>query len=133
MGDEQSVDDACGVPETSLPTCDLDFDRDGVLDESEPLPETFYDQVLVQQCTSFGGSLPAGVDPYSTDWMDADEQDKDDDFSYSRTYNTGGQAGTSGEEASLDVTLVGGERYVVVVGSAGDTGVYELSFRQIVE
>ncbi|GDX78814.1 hypothetical protein LBMAG42_06250 [Deltaproteobacteria bacterium] len=133
MGSEQEVEDACGVPEGTLPTCDLDFDRDGVLDESEPMPETFYDQVLVQQCTSFGGSLPSGTAPYSTTWLDTDELDEDEDFTFDRSLNTGGLAGVEGEEGFLDVTLVGGEQYLVVVGAGEDEGVYELSLRQINE
>ncbi len=133
IGSVQSVEDACGVPEATLPACELDFDRDGVLDENEPLPETFYDQILVQQCTSFGGSLPLGTEPYSPTWLDTDELDEDEDFTFDRALNTGGLAGVEGEEGFLDVTLTGGEQYIVVVGSAEDEGVYELSFRQINE
>lgn len=133
MGSEQVVEDACGVPEGSLPACDLDFDRDSVLDESEPVPESFYDQILVQQCTSFGGSLPLGTEPYSTGWLDTDELDDDDDFTFDRSLNTGGLAGVEGEEGFLDVILTGGEQYLVVVGAAEDEGVYELSLRQINE
>ncbi len=131
MGSEQTVTDACGVPETDPTTCDVDFDRDGVLDSGEPMPETFYDQVLVQQCTADGGALLPGEEPYSTKWLDQDEIDEDDDFSYDREFNIGGISGTKGEEGYVTVALTGGEQYIIVVGSPGDTGLYELSARQI--
>ncbi len=133
MGSESALTDACGVTQAAAPDCADDYDGDWVTDADEPLPETFYDQILVQQCTSLGGSIPSGVSPYSTDWLDVDEIDEDDDVTYYRKLNTGGLAGTEGEEGFISVELVGGESYLIIVGSAGDSGIYELSMRQILK
>lgn len=132
MGSQAELTDVCGVPEASAPSCDADFDGDWVLDASEPMPTTFLDQVRVQQCTAFGGSIPSGVAEYDNDWLDADELDDDDEATYYRELNTGGLAGTSGEEGFVALALEGGEQYLLVVGSEGDTGLYELSVREIV-
>jgi len=131
MGAKASQDDPCGVPEGTPPTCDLDFDADDVLDASEPQPENFLDQVLVQQCTSLGGVMDGSVEAYNSSWLDVDEQDGDDTPTFSRLYNTGGASGVDGEEGFVEVTLDGGQQYLVVVGSPGDTGTYELSFVQV--
>jgi hypothetical protein len=131
MGVEGTIDDPCGEREATPPTCDVDFDGDDVLDENEPTPTTFIDQVLVQQCTTFGGVWDASVAAYDASWLDVDEQDEDELPTSSRGENVGGAAGTDGEEGFVLLTLGGGARYVVVVGSAGDTGLYELSLRQL--
>ncbi len=131
MGVVAELADACGVPEASAPSCADDFDGDWVLDDAEPAPATFLDQVRVQQCTAHGGAIPADVEVYSEVWLDVDEQDEDSDATYYRQLNTGGAAGTEGEEAFVTVELLGGQQYVVVVGSPSDTGLYEISLRQI--
>lgn len=131
MGTEATIDDPCGVTESTPPTCDVDFDADDVLDENEPLPQTFIDQVLVQQCTSLGGVLDGTVAPYDSSWLDSDERDEDEIPTYSRLYNTGGYGGVDGEEGFIEISLVGGTEYMIVVGAGGDEGIYELSVRQV--
>lgn len=124
---------ACGTGsgEGSL-TCDADWDNDGVSDADEPTPDTFYTQVLAAQCDYYGNALPDDVDPYSVTWMDAEEQDGDDeDATLGYSDATGGQAGDGGEEGYVHVSLTGGEQYFIVVGAAGGSeGTYEISVKQ---
>ncbi|MBM4393310.1 MAG: hypothetical protein FJ090_19470 [Deltaproteobacteria bacterium] len=130
LGSEPSDFDACGVQETeTLPTCAEDWDDDLVPDESEPAPTTFFEQVLVAQCSHYGGSLPGSIDAYSEDWIDWDATDDDDDFTFSMTYNVGGRSGDAGEEAFVWVDLEGGQQYVIVVGAETGEGLYEISLR----
>ncbi len=131
MGSESSLEDVCGVPEATPPSCDLDFDADDVLDANEPLPTTFIDQVLVQQCTSLGGVMDGSVAPYDASWLDVDELDEDELPTFSMAMNTGGASGTDGEEGFIELSLMGGGEYILVVGSPGDSGIYELSMRQV--
>ena len=132
MMGESGIDDPCGQPPEStdtggsaILTCDDDYDLDGVANEDEPAPTDFFSQVLVQQCDL--GLTPS----YTTEWLDADEIDEDGEVTYDPIQNTGGYSGESGEEAFLAIELTGGEVYTIVVGGNGDTGVYELSVKQI--
>ncbi|MCB9763148.1 MAG: hypothetical protein H6739_25450 [Alphaproteobacteria bacterium] len=128
-GDElDSGFDPCGVYVGPLDCAD-DWDRDGVPDTDEPSPTNFVQQVLVEQCQDNGGTLPS--DYYTTDWIDIDSVDEDDLPSFSVVYNVGGQSGEAGEEALLVVTLLGGNRYIVVVSGGEQEGPYELSFKQL--
>ena len=68
---------------------------------------------------------------YSADWVDQDELDDDDQFSYSYIYNVGGQSGEEGEEALLYATLEGGKQYILVVSGGDDTGTYEITMQQL--
>ena len=70
-------------------------------------------------------------DVYSSDYVDIDETDEDEDSAFSTVYNVGGKSGEDGEEALLYSVLQGGERYVIVVSGGGDTGTYELHLRQL--
>jgi hypothetical protein len=121
----------CGVgDEPGSLTCDQDFDADGVTDGSEPLPTTFFTQVRTRQCDLAGNEMPE--ETYASSWLDAEELDDDDDATLGYTDATGGQAGATGEEGYIRVTLTGGEQYFVVVGdSTGGEGTYELSIRQV--
>ena len=51
---EVGVFDPCGVasgtPDEA--TCETDFDLDGVSNDAEPLPSSFQQQVLVEQCSA---------------------------------------------------------------------------------
>lgn len=121
--------DACGSSAGTATTCDADWDRDGVLDDEEPVPTSFWEQILTMECTANGNVAPA-PSTYTEAWMDVDEQDDDELATYSARHNTGGRAGAEGEEGYVSLTLQGGKRYVVVVGGNGGNGVYELSVRQ---
>ncbi len=130
IGSDSGDFDGCGVAEASLPSCDTDWDRDWVLDASEPVPTTFFEQVLTEQCTFYGGSLPSGVDAYTEDWLDWEELDEDDDPYYDIAANVGGRSGEDDEEAFIYLELDGGQQYILVVGAGGE-GLYELSFRAL--
>ena len=82
------------------------------------------------QCT-LAGNDSSGFLPLGLEIFDRDERDADDEPSVSRRYNVGGTSVTGGEGAFLDVELVGGEQYVLVVGAA-DSGPYEFAIRAIV-
>ncbi len=130
LGTEPEDFDACGVQATeTLPTCAEDWDGDLVPDADEPTPTSVVEQVLVAQCSQYGGSLPGSVDAYSDDWIDWDAVDEDDDFSYSMMYNVGGRSADSGEEAFAYVELEGGQQYVILVGAESGAGLYEISLR----
>lgn len=123
--------DACGVADTEPLTCGEDWDADGVSDSDEPAPASFVQQVMIEQCTQNNGVMPGGG-LYGSQFIDLDETDEDDQFSFSAVYNVGGKTGEDGEEALLYAVLEGGESYVVVVsGGDGDTGAYELHARQL--
>lgn len=127
-GENDDEFDACGVPSGQL-TCAEDWDQDGVENDAEPFPTTFVEQIRVEQCQDNGGTLPEYA--YDLSWVDIDEQDEDEIPSGSFLYNIGGQSGPRGEEAMVVATLLGGNRYVVVVSGGGDSGVYELSLKQL--
>jgi hypothetical protein len=123
LGEPDADFDSCGeVSETA--TCDVDWDGDGVSDDDEPQPATLYEQIEVMRCTTGASNA------YDTDWMDTDEQDEDDLPTSSRAYNTGGASGVEGEEAYVRTSLVGGQRYLVIVGAGSGTGAYEISARR---
>jgi hypothetical protein len=123
--------DACGEPSETATTCADDWDRDGVLDSDEPSPDSFLAQTRVMECTLNGNVEPSAW-TVTTDWLDADELDSDDIPTLSYTYNTGGHAGTDGEEAYVALSLEGGREYLIIVGANSDgTGTYELSLRQL--
>ena len=119
------------MPDDEPLTCGEDWDADGVSNEEEPAPASLVQQVLVEQCTQNNGVMPA-QDLYGSHFIDLDETDEDDQFSFSAVYNVGGKTGEDGEEALLYAVLEGGESYVIVVsGGDGDTGAYELHARQL--
>ncbi|MBK7755934.1 MAG: hypothetical protein IPI35_05895 [Deltaproteobacteria bacterium] len=120
--------DPCGGYATAG-ACTDDWDQDGVVDNSEPKPTSFQEQVWVQQCTNNGGTLPSGF--LTSDGFDIDEMDEDEDPTTSVIYNFGGRSGKTGEEAVLTATVVGGSKYTIVVSGGGDTGEYELTFKQL--
>ena len=123
------VFDPCGVLAEVPTTCADDWDLDGVLDVDEPRPASFLEQVQVMQCTLNGGSItPAEL--LGSEIFDLDEQDEDEESSYDRARNLGGRYAASGEEAYLEVDLVGGREYVIVVGAGGERGPYELRVQQ---
>ncbi len=127
--DGDSEFDACGERSEEALTCSEDWDEDLVPDSEEPMPASFVQQIMVRQCSNEGGTMPQSV--YSSDYVDIDESDEDEDSSYSAVYNVGGKSGEDGEEALLYSVLEGGERYIIVVSGGGDTGIYELHLRQL--
>lgn len=130
-GSSQTMFDPCGSQEDGVTTCDEDWDRDGVLDENEPTPSTFLGQMQVMQCT-LAGNDSSGFVPLETDIFDQDQTDDDDSVSLNRKLNLGGVSVEDEEGAYLDVTLSGGQQYILVVGSEG-TGPYELTVQAYVE
>ncbi|MEC8423109.1 MAG: hypothetical protein VX000_04990, partial [Myxococcota bacterium] len=115
-------------------TCASDWDRDGVLNEDEPEPESFVQQVQVMQCTLAAGdfdAVEAGGGFFGTEIIDADEIDEDDTPYTDRNRNLGGRTGEDDEEAYLELDLIGGQEYVIVVGGQTDQGVYEFSVTDI--
>ena len=124
--------DPCGSMESEATTCEFDWDRDGVLDENEPQPETFLQQVQVMQCTMAGGDLSSFV-PVGLEIIDADQSDEDSLSSYDRTLNIGGTSAEDKEGAFLKTTVMGGEEYIIVVGSSSGTGPYELTVQRLPE
>ena len=121
--------DPCGEIESTPTLCEEDWDRDGVLDENEPQPSTFLGQVQVMQCT-LAGNDPTGFLPVGVEIFDLDERDADTDPTLDRRLNVGGVSDADHEGAYLDVELVGGQQYILVVG-ASDAGPYEFSVRAI--
>ena len=117
----------CQSP-TGAYTCDQDWDVDGILDTEETKPTTFMEQVWVAQCRV--DSALNDETAFSFDWVDADELDEDEIVGRSSIDNIGGASGPEGEEALLEATVIGGQKYVIVVSGGGDTGTYELSIRQ---
>ena len=123
--------DPCGVV-TGASSCSTDWDQDGVLDEDEPAPASFLEQVQVMQCTEAGGDSSAFDALSASDLFDTDSVDDDDDYSYDRSLNLGGRNGTDGEEAYMEVEVSGGQEYVLVVGGGADgAGVYEISIVEL--
>lgn len=136
LGSEGAGWNPCGTAADSTPTCDVDWDLDGVLNDDEPEPESFLQQVHVMQCTLAGGDADAILDNggfYTVDIIDLDSTDEDEVAYYDRVRNLGGRTGDEGEEAYMEVELMGGNQYVIVVGAETDTGVYELMVREIVD
>jgi hypothetical protein len=130
--DEPTGFDPCGEPasDTGLePNCSNDWDSDGVFDADEPAPTTFYQQVLVKMC-SINPDLPDS-EAWGTQWFDMDTLDENQSPTVNRILNTGGRADESGEEAYLDITLEGGQEYLLIVGGGTDQGVYELTLQEI--
>jgi hypothetical protein len=133
--------DPCGVATDSSGgtcplTCGEDFDRDCVANEAEPRPVSFLQQVQVMQCAISGNSAAAviaGGGFMGVEIIDWDEVDEDEIPYYDRRINLGGRTGDAGEEAYIEVELLGGTQYVIVVGAQTDTGVYELSIQDITE
>ena len=123
--------DPCGAQEDDPTTCDLDWDRDGVLDVNEPTPSTFLGQMQVMQCT-LAGNDASGFVPLDTTIFDQDQTDDDDSVSLDRRLNLGGVSVEEEEGAYLDLELTGGQQYILIVGSEG-TGPYELTVQGRVE
>jgi hypothetical protein len=128
-GSQVDVFDPCGSAEIDPTTCDIDWDRDEVLDENEPTPTTFLGQVQVMQCTLAGNDIN-GFTPIDTSVLDDDETDEDDSVSLDRRLNIGGVSVEEEEGAFIDLVLTGGQQYVLVVGASG-TGPYELTIKAI--
>jgi len=122
--------DACGTASEAETTCADDWDLDGVLDEDEPQPGSFLQQVQVMQCGAAGND-PLGYVPLSTDLIDVDEIDEDEDPYSDPSRDLGGRTGESGEEAYIEMELIGGASYLIIVGAGADTGTYEFSVRQL--
>lgn len=124
------VFDPCGLSSGDDTTCEDDWDRDGVLDEDEPKPETFMQQVQVMQCTIAGGDI-SSFTPVGLEILDEDEADEDDLSSYDRILNIGGASASEKEGAYLTATLLGGQEYIIVVGSSSGNGPYELTVKRL--
>ncbi len=127
--------DPCGT-QSSGTTCAVDWDLDGVANSDEPVPESFLQQVQVMQCTLAGGDYMAvlnGGGFYTPEIIDSDSRDEDDVAFYDRVRNLGGRSGEEGEEAYMQLDLLGGGQYVIVVGGETDTGVYELMIRELID
>jgi len=125
-----ATDFTCGEIQAST-TCDVDWDRDGILDVDELQPSTFMGQVNAMQCTLNGNdeSLFSLITP--AEIMDVDTLDDDTDSNYDRARNLGGMADSSGEEAFIEQHLEGGQQYLVIVGAGTYTGAYELEVKQV--
>jgi hypothetical protein len=126
-GQTWSEYDACGELSEEATSCANDWDGDGVPDEDEPRPETFFQQVMTHLCVPSTGETPV-LDRTA---FDADTLDEDSNAYVDRAENVGGVSVDSGEEAFLLITLEGGDTYLLIVGGNGTTGTYELSLRQI--
>ena len=124
--------DPCGSIESDTTTCDIDWDRDGVLDVNEPYPESFVSQVRVMQCNLAGNDISA-FDAVGTEIIDVDEVDEDDDSTYDRKSNVGSVSAEDGEGAYLEVELEGGREYVIVVGASEGNGPYEFTVQMLTE
>ncbi len=124
--------DPCGEASEEATTCEQDWDRDGVLDEDEPKPSTFLEQLQTMQCTIVGGDL-TGITPADSSIFDEDERDSDDDASFNRRLNLGGTSAEDGEGGYIETTLTGGGTYIIAVGAGTGTGAYELTVKQIIE
>ncbi len=111
------------------PSCINDWDSDELLDIYEPMPDNFYEQVLVQMCTLDPELVDDGA--YGVTWFDRDTRDENEEASKDMLLNGGGAAADSGEEAFIDITLEGGRTYLLVVGAGADQGTYELTLREI--
>lgn len=136
-GEESSGWNPCGLAQaggSAATTCATDWDRDGVLNEDEPEPESFVQQVQVMQCTLAAGdfdAVEAGGGFFGLEILDSDETDEDDLPYADRRRNLGGRTGAEDEEAYIEVDLIGGQEYVIVVGGQTDQGVYEFSVTDI--
>jgi hypothetical protein len=82
------------------------------------------------QCSQNGGTY-AGLDLVDSSIVDLDSVDLDSVATANMEINMGGRNHGSGEEAYHELELVGGQRYIIVVGGGTDTGAYELSVRQV--
>ena len=131
-GTGTTVFDACGEPpeDTGITLdCSNDWDLDGVADADEPVPSTFYEQVLVAMCSADSSLVDS--DQWTMNWFDVDTLDEDEIATANKLLNTGGASDDSGEEAFLDITLQGGESYLLVIGGGTDEGAYEFTVREI--
>ena len=84
------------------------------------------------QCTLAGNDV-SGFVALTTDIIDADEQDEDEDYSYDRIKNTGGQSVDDYEGAYIETTLEGGKEYLIIVGASQGTGAYELNIKKLAQ
>ncbi|MEC7987465.1 MAG: hypothetical protein VX278_20030 [Myxococcota bacterium] len=130
-GGSQSFD-PCGSQSGATTTCDEDWDRDGVYDEDEPMPETLLSQIRVMQCTLAGNDV-SGFSALNTDIIDVDESDEDDDATFDRLLNVGGISADGYEGAYIDIELEGGRDYIIVVGATEGTGAYELTLKKMIQ
>jgi hypothetical protein len=141
-------------PESQV-TCEVDWDDDEIRDDDEPAPANFVQQVQVQQCTEedyyYDADPSDDFDPLADDdteepeppddnaefytvsdslgreFLDADELDEDD---YPRAIveiGAGGKSAIGSEDGFVQVTLEGGEQYIIVVAAKTGTGDYELA------
>lgn len=121
---------SCGEVMTST-TCGSDWDRDGVLDDDELMPETFLDQIHAMQCTLAGNDTSRVTRMQPSFVFDTDTLDSDDEAWYDRARNLGGMTDESKEDAILVKRVSGGQQYIVVVGAEGNTGSYELMVKAL--
>ena len=108
------------------------WDRDGVLNEDEPEPESFVQQVQVMQCTLAAGD--------STRWRRAADSSGRRSSTRMRLMKTTPYTDRNAiwvdgpakmTKAYLELDLIGGQEYVIVVGGQTDQGVYEFSVTDI--
>lgn len=129
-GETDGDEFTCG--EVSLDTtCGEDWDRDGILDEDELMPNSFVGQVNAMLCTLNGNDASLFTPVTATDIIDFDSVDDDEEFWFDRAKNLGGRMDDTGEEAYVEMTLEGGEEYLIVVGAYAYDGTYELEIKAI--
>ncbi|RME25849.1 MAG: hypothetical protein D6798_08015 [Deltaproteobacteria bacterium] len=116
---------SCGTI-TGDTTCGEDWDRDGILDVDELQPQNFIEQVHAMQCTIYGNDTSLFELVLPEEIIDFDTIDEDEISYYDRARNLGGMSDDSGEEAYMEVTLTGGQDYLVMVGAYDYQGTYEL-------
>ncbi|MCP4869752.1 MAG: hypothetical protein GY898_13655 [Proteobacteria bacterium] len=129
-------------------SCTYDHDADGVPDYFEALPMTLADQIRQRQAQNLAADPEFYADPWSflpdspvdpsapffgADFIDLDSNESpDDSFATSLpALALGGRAARGGEEAVWTGTLPPGDYIIVVGGTNGSTGPYDLSVRLI--
>lgn len=112
-------------------SCGDDWDRDGILDADELIPDSFIGQVHAMQCTLTGNddSLFEPMEPAFI--FDTDTLDSDDDAYFDRANNVGGVSEEGIEDAIAVKRLQGGQQFIIVVGAEGNTGTYELMVKAL--
>ena len=130
-GSDSSGFDPCGDQSSDPTTCDIDWDRDGVLDEDEPQPATLISQMRVMQCTLANNDWSGVSEPIGLDVIDVDQQDEDEDPTYDTRLNVGSVSVDSYEGAFIDIKLEGGKDYVIVVGASSGVGPYEFTVKKL--
>jgi hypothetical protein len=129
--------DPCGEPPTvagdaapEASTCDVDWDRDSVLDADEPTPRSVFEQLRTMECTLQGPTSPR-VSAIQTRNFDIDELDGDEEASFDLSANAGGTTDLRSEDGYVRLTLTGGRSWTILVGASTGTGPYELTVKEI--